>query len=79
VVGDDAGVGVEHPESGERDQPPSPEAFAAAVREALGDRQRYGQAARRRVVERFSLEPWLERHAQLFRDVELRGRTSRTR
>ncbi len=79
LVGDEAGIGVEHPESWERDQPPSPEAFAAAVREALGDRQRYGQAARRRAVERFALEPWLERHAQLFRDVELRGRTSRTR
>ena len=79
LVGDEAGIGVEHPDSWERDEPPSPEAFAAAVRETLGDPQRYGQAARRRAVERFALGPWLERHAQLFRDVELRGRTSHTR
>ena len=32
----------------------------------LAERERYAEAARRRAVERFALEPWLERHAELF-------------
>jgi glycosyltransferase involved in cell wall biosynthesis len=79
LVGDEAGIGVSHRESWERDEPPSPEALAAAVREVLADRERYAAAARRRAVERFALGPWLDRHAELFRDVVLRARTSRTR
>jgi len=65
LVGDDAGIGVPHPESWERDEPPSPEAFAAAVRRVLADRERYAAAARQR-AERFALGPWLERHAEVF-------------
>jgi glycosyltransferase involved in cell wall biosynthesis len=83
LVGDEAGVGVPHPESWERDEPPAPEAFAAAVRKVLDDRERYAAAARRRAVERFALEPWLDRHADLFdqlvTDGAPRARTSRTR
>ncbi len=66
LVGDVAGVGVPHPESWERDEPPSPEALADAVDRVLGDLPRYSAAARARAVERFSLEPWLERHAEIF-------------
>jgi glycosyltransferase involved in cell wall biosynthesis len=66
LVGDDAGVGVPHPESWERDEPPSPEAMADAVERVLGDLDRFSAAARARAVERFALEPWLERHAELF-------------
>jgi len=66
LVGDDAGVGVPHPESWERDEPPSPEAMADAVDRVLGDLDRFSAAARGRVVERFALEPWLDRHAALF-------------
>jgi glycosyltransferase involved in cell wall biosynthesis len=79
LVGDEAGIGVAHPESWERDEPPDPEAFAAAVRTVLGERRRYAEAARRRAVERFALGPWLERHEVVFRDVAPRARTSRTR
>jgi glycosyltransferase involved in cell wall biosynthesis len=82
LVGDEAGLGVPHPESWERDQPPSPKAFADAVRTVLATRDRYAQAARRRAVERFALEPWLDRHAKLFAELTggaLRARTSRTR
>jgi glycosyltransferase involved in cell wall biosynthesis len=82
LVGEDAGIGVPHPESWERDEPPAPEALAAAAREVLAARQRYSEAARRRAVERFLLEPWLDRHAEVFEalitgDVP-RARTSRT-
>jgi glycosyltransferase involved in cell wall biosynthesis len=79
LVGGEAGIGVPHPESWDHDEPPAPEALAAAVREVLADRERYAAAARRRAVERFALEPWLDRHAELFKDIVLRARTSRTR
>ncbi len=66
LVGDEAGVGVPHPESWERDEPPSPEELAEAVDRVLADLDRLSAAARRRAVERFSLGPWLDRHAELF-------------
>ena len=65
LVGD-AGVGVPHPDTWERDEPPSPEAMAAAVDQALRDMPRLAALARERAVERFALEPWLDRHTELF-------------
>jgi glycosyltransferase involved in cell wall biosynthesis len=83
LVGDEAGIGVEHPQSWARDQPPAPEELAEAVTSVLQDRERYAEAARRRAVERFALGPWLDRHGELFaellRDGEPRARASRTR
>ena len=80
LVGDEAGIGVPHPESWERDEPPDPAALADAVHRVLGDRARYAAAARERAVARFALEPWLERHAELFSELaSLRARTSRAR
>jgi glycosyltransferase involved in cell wall biosynthesis len=83
LVGDEAGVGVPHPVSWERDEPPAPDALAAAVRHVLADPERYAHAARERAVARFALEPWLGRHAELFTQLvtgaEPRARTSRTR
>jgi glycosyltransferase involved in cell wall biosynthesis len=72
LVGDEAGVGVPHPDTWERDQPPEPEALAVAVSAVLDDLARLGAAARRRAVERFALGPWLDRHAALFGEL-LRG------
>jgi glycosyltransferase involved in cell wall biosynthesis len=66
LVGEDAGVGVPHPNTWERDEPPAPEALADAVDRVLAGLTGYSEAARARAVERFSLEPWLERHAELF-------------
>ncbi len=65
LVGE-GGIGVPHDDSFERDSPPSAEALAGAVLAVLAARERYAEAARRRAVERFALEPWLERHAELF-------------
>ena len=65
LVGD-AGVGVPHRDSFERDEPPSPAAMAEAVTLVLADLQRLGAAARGRAVERFALGPWLDRHAEVF-------------
>ena len=69
LVEDEAGIGVEHPDGWERDEPPSPEAFAAAAAELFAELPRYREAARRRAVEPFALGPWLERHAQLFHEL----------
>ena len=66
LVGDDGGVGVPHPDSFDRDEPPSPEAMADAVALVLADLPRFGAAARQRAATRFALGPWLDRHAELF-------------
>jgi glycosyltransferase involved in cell wall biosynthesis len=83
LVGDEAGVGVPHPESWERDEPPAPEALADAVQRVLEARERYAAAARRRAVERFALGRWLQRHEEVFaallRGVEPPAPASRTR
>jgi glycosyltransferase involved in cell wall biosynthesis len=72
LVGHEGGVSVPHPESWERDEPPSPEALADAVRQVLEDLPRYAGSARSRAVERFSLRPWLDRHAEVFELVTSR-------
>ena len=66
LVGDEGGVGVPHPDSFERDEPPAPEAMATAVACVLADLPRFSAAARRRAAARFALGPWLNRHAELF-------------
>jgi glycosyltransferase involved in cell wall biosynthesis len=69
LVGDEAGVGVPHPVSWERDEPPAPEELAAGVHQVLGNLSGYGAAARRRAEQRFDLRPWLDRHEELFREL----------
>lgn len=66
LVGDEAGIGVAHPDTWERDEPPTADALADAVDRVLSGLSRYSAAARSRAVERFALEPWLDRHAELF-------------
>jgi glycosyltransferase involved in cell wall biosynthesis len=66
LVGGVGGIGVSHPISWTRDEPPTAEALSDAVVRVLDDLPRYSAAARDRAVERFSLEPWLDRHAEIF-------------
>jgi glycosyltransferase involved in cell wall biosynthesis len=66
LVGDDAGIGVPHPNGWERDEPPPPDELAEAVARVLAEREAYAAAARRRAVEQFALGPWLDRHAEVF-------------
>jgi glycosyltransferase involved in cell wall biosynthesis len=66
LVGGEGGVGVPHRDDWDRDEPPAPEALADAVERVLADLPAYAAAARARAVERYSLEPWLDRHAELF-------------
>jgi glycosyltransferase involved in cell wall biosynthesis len=69
LVGDEAGVGVAHLDTWERDEPPAPEPLAAAVSRVLDDLSRYADRARSRAVDRFALGPWLDRHAALFTEL----------
>jgi len=69
LVGEEAGIGVQHPTGWERDEPPAPEELATAVLRVLDDRPRYSGAARSRAVDNFDLAPWLERHGELFNDL----------
>jgi glycosyltransferase involved in cell wall biosynthesis len=66
LVGDDAGIGVPHPDGFERDEPPGADELADAVTRVLADLPSFAAAARTRAVERFALEPWLDRHAEVF-------------
>jgi glycosyltransferase involved in cell wall biosynthesis len=69
LVGEEAGIGVQHPTGWERDEPPAPGELAAAVLKVLDHRPRYSAAARSRAVDNFDLAPWLERHGELFNDL----------
>jgi glycosyltransferase involved in cell wall biosynthesis len=69
LVGEEAGIGVAHPDTWEQDVPPGADALADAVMRVLAERQRYAAAARARAVKRFALGPWLDRHAAVFDDV----------
>jgi glycosyltransferase involved in cell wall biosynthesis len=69
LVGDEAGVGIPAPLDWERDHPPSAGELAAAalqVAERLAER---GEAARRRAVERFDAEAWVECHRSVFQEL----------
>lgn len=72
LVGD-GGIAVPHDISHDRLSQPPAEAMAAAVITALGDRATFAERARRRAVEQFSLEPWLDRHAALFAELLTRA------
>ena len=78
LVGDEGGIGVPHPDTWEKDEPPGPEAMADAVERVLSNLPAYAAAARARAVERFSLEPWLERHRSCS-SRSLRGSPRRAR
>ena len=66
LVGNEAGVSVPHPDGFDSDHPPEADALADAVTRVLETLPSYSAAARRRAVEHFALEPWLDRHRELF-------------
>jgi glycosyltransferase involved in cell wall biosynthesis len=69
LVGDDAGIGVPAPLDFEHDHPPDPDQLADAVLAVASDRERYASEARRRAVELFDLERWIERHRAVFAEL----------
>lgn len=66
LVGADAGVGIPGPLDFEHDHLPSPEELADAVQQVAGSLAEQAAAARERAVERFDLQPWVERHRAVF-------------
>src|SRR6185369_2035081 len=62
LVGADAGIGIGAPLDFEHDHPPDPEALAAAVLTVAERLDDFGEAARRRAVERFDVRAWVQRH-----------------
>jgi glycosyltransferase involved in cell wall biosynthesis len=69
LVGPDAGIGIPAPLDWDRDHPPAPEALAQAVLQASERRHELGAAARQRAVDHFDLQPWIERHRELFAEL----------
>jgi glycosyltransferase involved in cell wall biosynthesis len=69
LVTDEAGIGVPHDDGFERDSPPTAEALAGAVVTAFAAREALAAGARRRAVERFGLEAWLDRHSVIFDEL----------
>jgi glycosyltransferase involved in cell wall biosynthesis len=66
LVGDDAGVLLDVPESWEQLHVPAARALADAVTSVMGDHARRRAAARQRAEARYAREPWLARHRAIF-------------
>lgn len=69
LVGDEAGIGVPAELNWEEQIPPDPAAMAKAVLEIVEHRSRFAEAARQRVVDRFDVRPWLQRHREVFEEL----------
>ncbi|MFC1815932.1 glycosyltransferase family 4 protein [Thermodesulfobacteriota bacterium] len=69
LVGEEAGVGVITEATWEKRTPPKPEAWAEAVLAVAEKYSFYSQASRQRALERFDLQPWVERHRQVFSEL----------
>lgn len=66
LVGDEAGAGVDAPQSWDRTIPPHPRAMADEVLRVYAALPAYQAAARDRAVERFDVRAWLARHTHVF-------------
>jgi glycosyltransferase involved in cell wall biosynthesis len=69
LVGEGAGVGIPAPVDWEQIHPPSPEAIARAVLQILGKYSAYSEYARACAVEKFDIQPWINRHKQIFEEL----------
>ncbi len=66
MVGEEAGIGIPAELSWEREFPPDANALAEAILHIAERRTQYAEAARQRAVEHFDLQPWLQRHREVF-------------
>jgi glycosyltransferase involved in cell wall biosynthesis len=69
LVGGDAGLGVTGVVDWTCDHPPPPEDLATHVLTVSERLREYGEAARERAVTRFDLQPWIERHREVFAEL----------
>jgi glycosyltransferase involved in cell wall biosynthesis len=63
------GIGVASDTTWDVDVPPAPELLATAVEAVLANHEEFRAAARRRAIEQFDLEPWVDRHRALFQEL----------
>jgi glycosyltransferase involved in cell wall biosynthesis len=66
LVGKDAGIGVPDETGWDRILPSDPMKLADAVEQAAQGLRPRSQAARERAVAKFDLQPWLQRHREVF-------------
>tara|TARA_Y100001960_G_scaffold321521_1_gene396434 strand:+ start:579 stop:1691 length:1113 start_codon:yes stop_codon:yes gene_type:complete len=66
LVGPEAGIGVPAPLDWEEDHLPHPRNLADAVCKVAVNVDRYAEAARQRAVDLFDINPWFQRHREVF-------------
>lgn len=66
LVGTEAGIGAPSKLNWEQDIAPDPSLLAEAILCVTEHYEQYTDAARQRAVEYFDLQPWLQRHKQVF-------------
>jgi glycosyltransferase involved in cell wall biosynthesis len=66
LVGPEAGVGLDVPDTFEANPSPAPQAIAEGMARIIVARRALADAARRRAVEQFELSRWLGRHREIF-------------
>jgi glycosyltransferase involved in cell wall biosynthesis len=69
LVSPEAGVGVPGPIDYEQDHPPSPVALAEALYTVARQQAAFSAAARRHAVTHLDVQPWLLRHADIFKEL----------
>jgi glycosyltransferase involved in cell wall biosynthesis len=69
LVGESVGIGVPAELNWERMVPPDPRRMAEAVLQVAERRTEFAEAARQRAVEKFDLQPWLQRHREVFEEL----------
>ena len=74
LVGD-AGIGIPTEQDWETPRPPSAESLANAIVRVASNLEHFSSVARQRAVSKFDINPWLERHDAVFREL-IDGRPS---
>jgi glycosyltransferase involved in cell wall biosynthesis len=69
LVGDEAGIGIQTEQSWEKVFSPDPNLLAEAVLAIAEQRANYAEAARQRAEGHFDLQPWLQRHREVFEEL----------
>ena len=69
LVGSEAGVGVDCPQSFEQVHVPDPDAIGQAMIKVVDNHARMSHAARDRCVERFDMKHWIKRHTEVFAEL----------
>ena len=69
LVGNEAGFGIPGKDDFEVIHPPSAEVVADAMMNLLRNRGNWAQQARRRAVNQFSAENWIEAHVRIFQSL----------